>query len=63
MPVVLGTGNFGQVYQGELVFQDGTARSVAVKKLNGNCIFNSLSIFGEHKKLFSLVYITFLTLL
>jgi len=38
MPIVLGTGNFGQVYQGEFVFQDGTIRSVAVKRLNGDCM-------------------------
>ena len=38
MPIVLGTGNFGQVYQGEIEFEDGTRTSVAVKRLNGNLL-------------------------
>jgi len=34
MPVVLGTGNFGHVYQGELTLNTGSRRAVAVKRLN-----------------------------
>lgn len=41
MPIVLGTGNFGQVYQGEILCDDGATKSVAVKRLNGE-IYNSL---------------------
>ncbi|XP_026696445.2 uncharacterized protein LOC101242971 [Ciona intestinalis] len=34
MPIVLGTGNFGHVYRGELTMHDGSKKMVAVKRLN-----------------------------
>ncbi|XP_076808997.1 fibroblast growth factor receptor 3-like isoform X1 [Clavelina lepadiformis] len=64
MPIILGTGNFGHVYKGEISSRDGNKRLVAVKRLNdgykpkelGHFLMEALTLLkaGSHRNVISL---------